>query len=233
MRTHIRAHIVVLATAVAVGTAACASDPGIVVDPSPSVTISVPERGAPVISPSGSAESLAAEVDGAASGDASNDGNDSDTDGEGEGDGGDDAGAESDGRSLDERAEAIARDLFDLANTARHKDGEDELDWSKCAAEQAVERAETALGRDELEHEKLEFDCTAQLVGENLVRGDGPAEALHELWMDSKTHRENILRDDYDEAGIGCVAYGVGERTTAAKNAGDIGGWVCSQMFYG
>lgn len=153
----------------------------------------------------------------------------------GEGDGASsEAGADAaSARSLDERAEALARDLFDLANEARDKEGGDALEWSECAAEQAVDRADTARGKEDLEHEELEFDCEATMVGENLVRGDGPAAALHQLWMDSEGHRDNILNEDFVDLGVGCVAHASGTRTEPAADADSIGGWVCSQMFYG
>lgn len=136
-------------------------------------------------------------------------------------------------RSLDERAKAMARELFDLANEAREGQGEEPLEWSECAAEQAVDRAGTARGKEDLEHEDLEFDCDATMVGENLVRGDGPAAALHQLWMDSEGHRDNIVNEDFVDLGVGCVAHASGTRTEAAADAQSIGGWVCSQMFYG
>ncbi|MFV0634933.1 CAP domain-containing protein [Demequina sp.] len=136
-------------------------------------------------------------------------------------------------KSLDQRADALARQLFDLANQARDDDGDNELEWADCAERQAIDRAKVARSKDKLEHEELGFSCTATIVGENLVRGDGPAENLHQLWMDSEGHRENILRDEFTELGVGCVAHAVGDRTAPADDADDIGGWVCSQMFYG
>ena len=134
---------------------------------------------------------------------------------------------------LSERSENLARDLFDLANAARSDDGVDGFEWSDCAAQQAVDRASSALGKAELEHEELTFDCEASIVGENLVRGDGPAANLHQLWMGSDGHRENILNDEFSRMGVGCVAHAAGDRTEKAATATDISGWVCSQMFYG
>ena len=210
------------------GCAGAGDDAAVTGSPVPTGT-AVPEKQAPVVAPSGTSTADAgggvsvstspspqlAEVAGASEDNAA---------------GADDAEGSA---SLDERSERIAREVFELANEARTAEDQAALEWSDCAAEQAVERAETARGKDELEHEELAFDCTATVVGENLVRGDGPASALHELWMDSEGHRDNILNGDFDRVGVGCVAHASGERTQPADDAESIGGWVCSQMFYG
>ncbi|GIG53797.1 hypothetical protein Dac01nite_05490 [Demequina activiva] len=220
-----------IAGATAVLVAGCAStEAGVDATGSPLPTgTTLPEKQVPLVAPSGEAtadaqEGSSVQANPSASPEVA-----------GVQDGADAGAAEEnqDERSLDERAEAIARDIFDLANAARATEDEAALEWTDCAADQAVERAEEALTKDELEHEKLEFDCTASVVGENLVRGDGPARALHQLWIDSESHRENIMNDDFEKLGVGCVAHAVGDRTEPAADAASIGGWVCSQMFYG
>ncbi|WP_159450133.1 CAP domain-containing protein [Demequina sp. NBRC 110056] len=233
--------------------AGCASA-GVEIVATPSTTVSVAERELPVVGQSITAEpessdagsdesriSVEADEESASSGAASDtDGSEGESgDSAGEGDAADSGEGAAVGEvnglngSLSKRAEQLAQQLFDLANEARADADADELEWADCAADQAEKRATHARGLDELKHQKLTFDCTAQLVGENLVRGDAPASNLHQLWMDSKGHKENILNEDFDRLGIGCVAHAVGDRTSKAESAEDIGGWVCSQMFYG
>lgn len=193
---------------------ACGADVDAEPTITPSPTISVPSKEVPKLESSASPSPDPDASAQAASGDA-------------------EASAEVEPPTIAEQAEAIEQELFDHTNAARDEAGEDALEWSDCAAEQATDRAVTARAKDELEHESLDFECDGTLVGENLVRGDGPAGALHELWMDSETHRDNIEHDDFSRVGIACVAHGAGDRTAAAENKNDIGGWVCSQMFYG
>ncbi|WP_297082105.1 CAP domain-containing protein [uncultured Demequina sp.] len=221
-----RARTGALAIALTLGASACASTPPVEADPSPSLTIEVHDRHFPAAAPSASPS--ASDADGDADASASPTPVPQEDEAQATA-----SEEKADGRSLKERAEDLAQDLFALANKAREADGEDALEWSDCAEEQALDRAKTARGKDELAHEDLTFECTAQTVGENLVRGDGPAGALHQLWMDSEDHRENILRSSFDEVGVACVAHAVGDRTKAASDREDIGGWVCSQMFYG
>jgi uncharacterized protein YkwD len=51
-----------------------------------------------------------------------------------------------------------------------------------------------------------------QRVGENIAWSDGETLAQTvKRWMDSKPHRENILREGYTETGVGIVRDGKGE----------------------
>ncbi|WP_144276276.1 CAP domain-containing protein [Demequina sp. NBRC 110053] len=221
------------AVAIAALLGACSAD-GEAAPATPRSTPSLPERQGPLVEPTATAPALGAESEGAESEGAdtrisASPGDEGQTDADdAPADGGDAA-----SRSLAARAEEIARHLLTLANEARDDEGADRLAWADCAAEQAGHRAQAARALDELAHEPLSFDCEGELVGENLVRGDAPAANLHRLWMESEDHRENILSDDFTRAGIACVAHATGDRTEPAEAEDDIGGWVCSQMFYG
>lgn len=49
-------------------------------------------------------------------------------------------------------------------------------------------------------------------IGENIAAGQRSPESVMNSWMNSSGHRANILRDDYNHIGIGCVyggSYGI------------------------
>jgi uncharacterized protein YkwD len=51
----------------------------------------------------------------------------------------------------------------------------------------------------------LVYSCSRfRSAGENLVRGDASARAMHQAIMDSRKHRENLLNPEYQLVGIGC-----------------------------
>ena len=53
------------------------------------------------------------------------------------------------------------------------------------------------------------------IAGENLAMGFKTSEGIVEAWMDSPTHRANILNPDYEEIGVGIVK---GEYTEDGNN---------------
>jgi uncharacterized protein YkwD len=47
-----------------------------------------------------------------------------------------------------------------------------------------------------------------RFAGENVGRGDVPLAEVVQGWMDSKVHRDNILRKEFTETGLGAVSDG-------------------------
>ena len=93
-----------------------------------------------------------------------------------------------------------------LANGARADAGLGKLSINSCAAKAARARAARALAKAHLEHEPLP-DCGTGWAGENLARHYGTPKDMHDAWMASPGHRENILRPEFTGIGVGCVAY--------------------------
>lgn len=134
-------------------------------------------------------------------------------------------------RSVTQGSADYASQLVTLANGARADAGVSRLGSNSCAKREAVARAGRALVKSSLEHEPLP-DC-GSWVGENLARHYGTPRDMHEAWMNSPGHRENILRPEFTSVGVGCVAYSREDRQRKATRADDVGGYVCAQVFVG
>ncbi|WP_373288551.1 CAP domain-containing protein [Lentibacillus kapialis] len=50
-----------------------------------------------------------------------------------------------------------------------------------------------------------QFDFTFRLAGENIAAGQRSPEQVVEGWMNSKGHRENILKEGFTHIGVGYV----------------------------
>ena len=105
-------------------------------------------------------------------------------------------------------------------------------DVNSCAQKQAVARAARALVKAHLEHEPLP-DCGFGYVGENLARHYGSPQDMHDAWMNSQGHHDNIVSPNYTGIGVGCVAYSRSNPQKIAARADDVGGQVCAQVFVG
>jgi uncharacterized protein YkwD len=106
-----------------------------------------------------------------------------------------------------------ARRLYELT---RRENGS--LRWDDCLALKAFIRARRMVSGGYFEHRdpntgknpawQMVAGCyRIRYAGENLVKGDNTAEAMHEALMESPTHRKNILNPKYDLVGIGCYDY--------------------------
>ena len=94
--------------------------------------------------------------------------------------------------------------MIQLVNEARDEEGLDPLSedtgLTNASREWSCEMAEA----QELEHDPNFADSGAQ--GENVAfrtGGGDLAALLHEQFMNSPPHRANILREEWDEIGIG------------------------------
>jgi len=108
-------------------------------------------------------------------------------------------------------------EIVELVNQARKEaslegvEGNDRLDLS------ATDKAEHMRDNDYFDHvspeglqpwyfaQKRDYDYKA--FGENLAEGYFSAESVHEGWMNSPGHRENILSEKFNEIGIGIVEF--------------------------
>jgi uncharacterized protein YkwD len=111
-----------------------------------------------------------------------------------------------------EKPEDKARKLFHLAREENPK-----LTWDDCLASKAVQRAQSLQAKGVIEHKdpttgkNPAFDMVkacaqrAAYAGENLSRTMGSgSRAIHQEFMDSSTHRQNIQNGKYSKMGVGC-----------------------------
>lgn len=109
---------------------------------------------------------------------------------------------------------ALEKTLVDLTNQERKKKGVGAVKVNESLAKAARAHAENMLRQDRMEHTldgKNQFERITAAgykwtkAGENLaaVDGDRTLAELMEAWMDSKSHRLNILDADFTEIGVG------------------------------
>jgi hypothetical protein len=115
--------------------------------------------------------------------------------------------------------------LLQLTNQERTNNGLKPLTYNDQLAKAAQEKAKDMLIKNYWAHYAPEgttpwdFILSAgykyEYAGENLAKDFMFSDGVVKAWMDSKTHRENILRANYDEIGF-AVVNGVlnGEETT-------------------
>ncbi|MEX0672664.1 MAG: CAP domain-containing protein [Candidatus Paceibacterota bacterium] len=105
--------------------------------------------------------------------------------------------------------------LVDMANESRQERGLNTLRESEVLVEAARAKAEHMIQEDYFDHYSPEgvapwywFDkvgYTYTLAGENLAINFSESEPVNRAWMDSPTHRENILEAGFSEIGIAAV----------------------------
>jgi uncharacterized protein YkwD len=115
--------------------------------------------------------------------------------------------------------------LFQLSNQERINNGLQPLTYNDRLAKAAEEKAKNMFVKNYWAHyapdgtTPWEFILSSgykyEYAGENLAKDFMFSDGVVKAWMDSKTHRENILRPNYDEIGF-AVINGVlnGEETT-------------------
>lgn len=101
------------------------------------------------------------------------------------------------------------------ANGARNEQGVKPLWWDPALAKAALEHCQRMVQEGELAHryggEANVGERAAQagahfsLIAENIAIGATPA-AIHESWMNSPPHKQNLLNPDVDRVGIAVVA---------------------------
>jgi hypothetical protein len=120
------------------------------------------------------------------------------------------------GSSLDsEDLQAEARQIFALANEARIQAGVGRLDWDPALAQAARTHCLLMAQRGPISHQYPgEPDLSARtaqagahfsVIEENVAVGPS-ADAIHEEWMRSPGHRENLLSPQVDRVGVAVVA---------------------------
>ena len=115
--------------------------------------------------------------------------------------------------------------LYQLTNQEREKNGLSDLSYNEKLANAAAQKAQDMFTRNYWAHYGpdgstpwdfiLKSDYQYEYAGENLAKNFLFSNGVVDAWMNSPTHRENILRKDYSEVGF-AVVNGVlnGEQTT-------------------
>lgn len=108
-----------------------------------------------------------------------------------------------------------AKQLMVLANQARATTGAPPLRWDSALAEAALKHTLRMVAEGPIAHQypgELNLSERAgftgahfDLIEENVALASTPA-AIHEGWMQSKGHRENMLNPEVDSVGIAVVA---------------------------
>src|SRR5579862_8348707 len=108
-----------------------------------------------------------------------------------------------------------AKQLMALANQARAVAGARPLRWNNALAEAALKHTLRMVAEGPIAHQypgELNLSERAgftgahfDLIEENVALASTPA-AIHEGWMQSKGHRENMLNPEVDSVGIAVVA---------------------------
>lgn len=111
--------------------------------------------------------------------------------------------------------EGSIEDILVLVNSARKDAGVTELSMNEKLAQSAILKAQDMKEKDYFDHvnpEGLDMSYFVNAsgynfstIGENLAEGYFSAQSVHEAWMNSPGHRENVLSADFEEIGIAVV----------------------------
>jgi uncharacterized protein YkwD len=108
--------------------------------------------------------------------------------------------------------EQYAAALEEGVNAARAQLDVPALQHDECLEEAATDRAAALIGAPELAHAPLppvRKSCPGDtVVAENLSRTDRPPQDVVRAWLDSPTHRDNLVSPDLVRSAIGCVRDG-------------------------
>jgi len=124
-------------------------------------------------------------------------------------------------------AVVVSSELVELANKERMASGLKPLVINQQLVQAAQNKAEDMFNKDYFAHtspvgvapwywlEKAGYKYTA--AGENLARNFTDSNYVHQAWMDSSSHKANILNKNYQEIGIAVVEGELnGEKTVLA-----------------
>lgn len=120
------------------------------------------------------------------------------------------------GKPSERLRESFEREVLDLANTVRVREGKKPFEWNDQIADTARKHSADMMKRGFFSHDNPDgqspFDrmkqdsITYKTAGENIAAGQTSAIFAHENWMNSSGHRKNIL-SDFELLGVG-VSFG-------------------------
>jgi len=98
--------------------------------------------------------------------------------------------------------------ILEIVNRERARRGLRPLRLATCAGGYAARWSAELARSERLRHQSLrpiQSSCRAREVGENIGYGKVSADAMVQLWMNSRPHRANILNPRFTSIGIGAV----------------------------
>lgn len=115
--------------------------------------------------------------------------------------------------------------LYQLTNQQRESNGLSDLSYNEKLANAAAQKAQDMFNQNYWAHYGpngttpwdliLKSDYQYEFAGENLAKNFLFSQGVMDAWMNSPTHKENILRKDYSEVGFAVVNGTLnGEQTT-------------------
>jgi len=128
------------------------------------------------------------------------------------------------GRVLGSNADITSANLLAFTNTMREQDKKPTLSYNEKLAHAAEMKAQDMFAQQYWSHNApdgsrpwkwlsvVEYSYTE--AGENLARGFDSAEAIVNAWMNSPSHRENVLKPVYSEVGFAAVDGTLGGKQT-------------------
>jgi uncharacterized protein YkwD len=111
----------------------------------------------------------------------------------------------------------LAKQLFDMGNQARAAQGLPALEWDPALAAAALKHCARMAAEGPISHQYAgELDLSRRagqagarfsLIEENVAVGPTPA-SIHQSWMNSPGHRDNLLNPQVNHAGVAVVPGG-------------------------
>jgi uncharacterized protein YkwD len=112
---------------------------------------------------------------------------------------------------------SMAQQLFEMGNQARAAQGLPPLQWDPALAAAALKHCARMAAEGPISHQYAgEPDLSQRagqagahfsLIEENVAEGPTPA-SIHQAWMNSRGHRENLLNPEVNRAGVAVVPGG-------------------------
>ena len=112
-------------------------------------------------------------------------------------------------------SEITSKQIFDLTNEERQKNGLSPLYYNSILSESAAKKAQDMFANNYWAHNSpsgktpwdffKEAGYTYITAGENLAKDFYDNNSVIKAWMNSPTHKANILNEKYQEIGIGVV----------------------------
>jgi hypothetical protein len=109
------------------------------------------------------------------------------------------------------RIDPSAWQLLQMANASRNKQGIGPLTWDPALAKAAFDHCQRMIAEGHIAHrygDELNVDARAaqagahfSLIEENIAIGSTPA-AIHQEWMNSPEHRDNLLNPQVNRVGV-------------------------------
>ena len=112
-------------------------------------------------------------------------------------------------------SEITAQTVYDQTNARRLKEGLSELHYNPVLSESATSKAKNMFEENYWAHNSPSgktpwdffkaVDYQYSIAGENLAKDFYDTDSMMRAWMNSPTHRANIVNSKYQEIGIGVV----------------------------